>query len=249
MDRFERLAALRGDSVKGIAATAWATNFDDLDPLRLDPAIELRLLHNGAPIPADTDLVILPGSKATIADLTDLRAAGWDHDLHAHVRRGGHVLGLCGGYQMLGGTISDPAGIEGPAGTVEGLGLLAIDTVLTGAKQLRAVSGATLADGVAFTGYEMHVGKTAGADAGRPFVRFDDGRVDGATSHDGRVFGTYAHGFFADDRQRRAWVERLGGDADASTTSYDAIVESTLDALAAHLELHLDLSALLSLVR
>ena len=221
-------------------------NFDDLDPLRLDPALSLRLLHNGEPIPPDTDLVILPGSKATIADLADLRAAGWDHDLHAHVRRGGRVLGLCGGYQMLGRSIADPAGIEGPAGSAPGLGLLNVDTVLTGAKQLRAVTGETVADGVAFSGYEMHVGETSGPDAARPLVRFADGRVDGATSLDGRVSGAYAHGFFADDRQRRAWITRLGG-ANGPSTSYDATIEATLDALAEHLGRHLDMDALLAM--
>jgi adenosylcobyric acid synthase len=224
-------------------------NFDDLDPLRLDPAVDLLLLHNGEPIPPDTDLVILPGSKATIADLADLRAAGWDHDIHAHVRRGGQVLGLCGGYQMLGQTISDPQGIEGTATTVPGLGLLAVDTVLTGAKQLRAVTGQTIADHVPFTGYEMHVGETTGQSASRPLVRFADRRTDGGQSPDGKVAGTYAHGFFADDRQRRAWVSRLGGAAEASAASYEATVEATLDALAEHLAQHLDVEALLKMAK
>ncbi len=214
--------------------------------MRLDSSIDLRLLHNGEPLPVDTDLVILPGSKATIADLADLRAAGWDHDLYAHVRRGGHVLGLCGGYQMLGQTIADPQGIEGPAGTVPGLGLLAIDTVLTGAKNLRAVTGVTVADGVAFSGYEMHVGATTGPDTSRPLVCFADGRNDGAVSADGRVAGTYAHGFFADDRQRRTWIARLGGLAN-DASNYEATVDATLDALAEHLARHLDLEALVKI--
>ena len=219
------------------------SNFDDLDPLRLDPCAELRLLADGAPLPADTDLVILPGSKATIADLAALRAAGWDHDLHAHVRRGGRVLGLCGGYQMLGRTIADPEGIEGPSGAVPGIGLLDVETVLTGDKQLRAVAGQTIADGVGFAGYEMHIGKTAGPDAARPLVRFTDGRTDGASSPDGRICGTYAHGFFADDAQRAAW---LGGPS-GGAPGYEAQIETTLDALAAHLEAHVDIRALLAL--
>ena len=221
-------------------------NFDDLDPLRLDPAVDLRMLHNGEPIPADTGLIILPGSKATIADLMDLRANGWDHDIHAHVRRGGHVIGLCGGYQMLGRSIADPQGIEGPAVTVPGLGLLAVDTVLTGAKQLRAVTGQTIADNAPFEGYEMHVGETTGPGTALPTVRLADGRTDGASSPDGRVCGTYVHGFFASDRQRSAWVARLGG-VDAPHASYDATVESTLDALADHLSRHLDVDALLAM--
>ena len=223
-------------------------NFDDLDPLRLDPSVDLRLLQSGEPLPPDTDLVILPGSKATIADLAALRANGWDHDIHAHVRRGGRVLGLCGGYQMLGQTISDPGGIEGAAATVAGLGLLAVDTVLTGAKQLRAVMGVTVADQVPFTGYEMHVGQTSGVDRVRPLVRFADGRTDGAASLDGRVSGTYAHGFFAHDRQRQAWVNRLGGLL-SDSPGYEATIDATLDGLAKHLETHLDIAALLNLAR
>ena len=142
----------------------------------------------------------------------------------------------------------DPGGIEGAAGTVAGLGLLAVDTVLTGAKQLRAVTGVTAADQVPFTGYEMHVGQTSGADRVRPLVRFADGRTDGATSGNGRVAGTYAHGFFADDRQRQAWVTRLGGIL-SDNTGYEATVEATLDSLAKHLETHLDIAALLRLAR
>ena len=242
----------KGDGSKvriAVLALPRIANFDDLDPLRLDPAVELRLLRTGEPIPADSALVILPGSKATIADLADLRAKGWDHDIHAHVRRGGHVLGLCGGYQMLGQTIADPQGLEGPAAMVAGLGLLAVDTVLTGAKQLRSVTGTTLADGTPFSGYEMHVGVTTGPDTTRPVVRFVSGQTDGASTADRRISGTYAHGFFADDRQRRAWVARLGGDAAAPDAGYEATVEATLDALADHLGRHLDIDALLALAR
>ena len=223
------------------------SNFDDLDPLRLEPGVELILLRNGAPLPVDTDLVILPGSKATIADLAVLRAKGWDADIVAHARRGGRVLGLCGGYQMLGRSISDPDGIEGPPETVEGLGLIDIDTELAGDKSLVAVKGCTLADDVAVSGYEMHIGRTTGAGTQRPLVRLDDGRMDGAISVDGRIFGTYLHGFFAGDAQRRAWLSRLG--APASPLAYEELVEQTLDALAAHLEAHLDVEKLLSLAR
>ena len=224
-------------------------NFDDLDPFRLDPAVTLRLLHNGEAIPAATDLVILPGSKSTIADLAALRKAGWDHDLHAHVRRGGRVLGLCGGFQMLGKSIADPGGIEGPKGAVPGLSLLAIDTVLTGAKRLQSVRGETAADGVPFTGYEMHVGETTGADTARPLVRLADGRADGAVSADGCVCGSYVHGFFAGDRQRAAWIARLGSGAPGAGAPYEAVIEETLDAFAAHLASHLDVYALLALAR
>jgi adenosylcobyric acid synthase len=222
-------------------------NFDDLDPLRLEPGVELVLLRNGAPLPADTDLVILPGSKATIADLAALRAFGWDADIIAHHRRGGRVLGLCGGYQMLGHSVSDPDGIEGPPGSIEGLGLIAVTTELAGDKSLVAVKGRTVADDVAVAGYEMHIGRTIGEGTQRPLLRLDDGRLDGAISADGRAAGTYLHGFFSDDAQRAAWLARLG--APPSSLGYEALVEQTLDALAAHLETNLDVEKLLSLAR
>jgi len=222
-------------------------NFDDLDPLRLEPGVELILLRNGAPLPVDTDLVILPGSKATIADVAALRGFGWGADIVAHHRRGGRVLGLCGGYQMLGRSISDPDGIEGPPGSAEGLGLIEVTTELAGDKSLVAVKGRTIADDVAVDGYEMHIGRTIGAGTQRPLVLFDDGRLDGAVSADGLVSGTYLHGFFAGDAQRAAWLARLG--MPASSLAYEALVDETLDALAAHLEAHLDIEKLLSLAR
>jgi adenosylcobyric acid synthase len=220
-------------------------NFDDLDPLEAEPAVDLVRVRPGAAIPGDIDLVILPGSKATIADLAALRAAGFDIDIAAHVRRGGRVLGLCGGYQMLGRRIADPDGIEGPAGAVEALGLLDVATVLTGDKRLEPVHGE--AGGVPFCGYEMHMGVTTGADCARPFARLADGSPEGAGAADGRVSGTYVHGLFADDRQRSAWLTRLGGGP--SVVAHDALIESTLDRLAAHLTAHIDLDRLLRLSR
>jgi adenosylcobyric acid synthase len=222
-------------------------NFDDLDPLRLEPGVELVLLRHGAPLPVDADLVILPGSKATIADLAALRACGWDADIVAHSRRGGRVLGLCGGYQMLGRSIADPDGIEGPPGSADGLGLIEVTTELSGDKSLVAVKGRTIADDVAVAGYEMHIGRTTGAGTQRPLLRLDDGRMDGAVSADGRVAGSYLHGFFAGDAQRAAWLARLG--APPSSLAYEGLVEQTLDALAAHLAEHLDIDKLLSLAR
>jgi len=222
-------------------------NFDDLDPLRLEPGVELVLLRHGAPLPVDTDLVILPGSKATIADLLALRGFGWDADIIAHARRGGRVLGLCGGYQMLGSRIADPDGIEGPPGSAEGLGLLEVATELGGDKSLIAVRGRSVADDVAVSGYEMHIGRTLGAGTGRPLLRFDDGRPDGAVSADGSVAGCYLHGLFSADAQRAAWLARLG--APPSSLGYEVLVEQTLDALAKHLEAHIDVEKLLELAR
>jgi adenosylcobyric acid synthase len=220
-------------------------NFDDLDPLAAEPAVELVRVKPDAALPGDADLVILPGSKTTIADLRVFREAGFDIDIRAHLRRGGTVLGLCGGYQMLGRTIADPDGIEGPPGTVHGLGLLAVDTVLAGDKRLAPASGRT-ADGTPFKGYEMHMGATEGPDRARPFARLG-GVPEGATSADGRVIGTYIHGLFADDVQRSAWLARLG--AGPAAIGYDGLIESTLDRLAAHIASHVDVDRLLSLSR
>jgi len=222
------------------------SNFDDLDPLDAEPAVDLVRVKPGVALPGDADLIILPGAKATIADLTTLRAAGFDIDISAHARRGGFVLGLCGGYQMLGRTVADPDGIEGPPGKVAGLGLLDVDTVLSADKSLKPVRGTTT-DGAEFAGYEMHIGVTDGPDRARPFARLADGGLDGATSHNGRIAGTYIHGLFADDRQRAAWLERLS--AGPSAIAYDDLIERTLDALAAHLAAHLDLETLLTLAR
>lgn len=222
-------------------------NFDDLDPLRAEPGCAVVLVRPGQPIPGDAALVLLPGSKTTIDDLDALRAEGWDIDIRAHLRRGGRVLGLCGGYQMLGRTLSDPHGIEGAPRTVPGLGLLDVETVMTPEKRLEAVTGTSLADGLPFTGYEMHIGATSGPDAARPLLRLADGRLDGAVSADGLVCGTYLHGLFADDRQRAAWLARLG--AEAGGHAYEAGVEAALDALAQHLEAHVDLGRLLALAR
>jgi adenosylcobyric acid synthase len=221
-------------------------NFDDLDPLEAEPAVELIRLRPGTALPGDIDLVILPGSKATIADLAALRAGGFDVDIAAHRHRGGLVLGLCGGYQMLGRTVADPQGIEGPAGSVAGLGLLDVETVLSDHKRLEPIRGTTTGD-VSFCGYEMHMGVTTGADCARPFARLEHGAPEGAISPDGRVFGTYIHALFADDGQRAAWLSRLS--AGPAAVCYDDLIEQTLDRLAAHLGAHLDLDRLLSLAR
>jgi adenosylcobyric acid synthase len=221
-------------------------NFDDLDPLDAEPTVEIVRVRPGQALPGDADLVILPGSKATIADLAALRAAGFDIDIAAHLRRGFMVLGLCGGYQTLGRKVHDPDGIEGPRGTAAGLGLLDVETTLSGEKRLEPVAGAT-SDGAPFTGYEMHMGVTEGADCARPFARLADGSAEGAVSADGRVMGTYIHGLFANDSQRSAWLKRFapGGAAIA----YDTLIEETLDKLAAHLATHIDVDRLLTLSR
>ena len=243
------LDAARNDKQAGVTIAvpmlSRIANFDDFDPLRLEPNVRLIMVRPGEPLPL-ADLVILPGTKATIPDLAFFRAQGWDIDLFAHVRRGGRVLGICGGYQMLGRLLADPEGVEGPAGEVQGLGLIDVETMLAGEKTLRSATGICLANGAPFSGYEMHIGRTQGPDCARPLLRFADGREDGAISCDGRVMGAYEHALFADDSQRAAWLATL---AAASDLSYEATVERTLDDLAAHLARHIDLDALLALAR
>jgi adenosylcobyric acid synthase len=231
-----------GGKLIAVPITPRIANFDDLDPLRQEPDVEVVLVEKGEPIPAEAALVLLPGSKTTIDDLAYLREAGWDIDIQAHVRRCGRVLGLCGGYQMLGREIHDPHGIEGPPRSVEGLGLLDVTTVLTDEKCLDAVTGASLPDRVPLAGYEMHVGETRGPALARPFARLADGREDGAVSADGRVVGTYLHGLFGHDAQRRRWLDLIG--AEASDLDYERTIEDVLDGLAEHLEQHVDIDAL-----
>ncbi|WP_349361347.1 cobyric acid synthase [Stappia sp.] len=249
------LASGTGDGPVRIAVPVISriANFDDLDPLRMEPGVSLTLVSPGDALPGDADLVLLPGSKSTVGDLAFFRAQGWDIDLAAHVRRGGRVLGICGGYQMLGRTISDPQGIEGPAGTVEGLGLLDVETVLTPDKRLVEVTGRHVASGAPLAGYEIHIGRTGGADTHRPFARIssgdegthDDGtHDDGAVAANGRIAGTYLHGVFTDDRFRAAFLDGLGAPA---SLAYAQEIDATLDALAAHLEGCLDIEALFSI--
>ena len=223
------------------------SNFDDFDPLKAEPGVRLVFVRRGETIPVEAQLVIIPGSKASIADLAALRAQGWHIDLAAHVRRGGRVLGVCGGYQMLGQRIEDPEGIEGEERACEGLGLLDVATVMSPAKTLAQVSGRCLIEGAPFTGYEMHLGVTTGPDALRPLLEMADGRRDGAMAANQRVRGVYVHGLFNDDRQRAAWLRWIG--AEASDLAYEQGVEDTLDALAAHLERHIDCDRILSLAR
>ncbi|WP_075221660.1 cobyric acid synthase [Acuticoccus yangtzensis] len=228
-------------------ATPHISNFDDCDPLRLEPGVAFRMAQLSAPMP-DADLVLLPGSKSTIADAKALRAAGWHIDLAAHVRRGGRIVGLCGGYQLLGRVIRDPEGHEGPPGETEGLGLLDVETVIAAPKvtrQSRGVCRLPGLEGVPVEGYRIHMGRTSGPDCARRVVALEEGE-DGAMSPDGRVMGAYLHGLFGSDAFR-AGV--LGGLGTASGLAYEAAVDATLDALADHVAAALDVDALLALAR
>lgn len=243
----DNVAAGEGGIVIAVPRLAHIANFDDFDPLRQQPGVTLFFVPAGQPLPADAALVILPGSKATIADLKFLREQGWDVDMAGHLRRGGRVLGICGGYQMLGRSISDPQGIEGAPEAIAGLGLLDVETVLTGDKALHEAQGFERFTGEVVRGYEMHVGRTTGPDAERPLLRLGD-RHDGAVSADGRIAGCYLHGLFASDAFRAAWLTLLGGH-DVAPGNYEAGVESALDALAAAIERNLDVDALISAAR
>ncbi|WP_221794023.1 cobyric acid synthase [Aquisediminimonas sediminicola] len=221
-------------------------NFDDLDPLGQEPNVSLTMIAAGQAIPGDADLVILPGTKSTRGDLGYLRAQGWDIDILAHVRRGGHVLGICGGYQMLGHVVRDPQGIEGPAGDTPGLGLLDIATEMQPDKHLRQVEAIHASSGALMQGYEIHLGETTGPACARPFAMVD-GVTEGAMSTNGRVMGSYLHGMFAGDSFRHAFLRQLG--AAPSGLNYADGIESVLDALADHLEAHCDVDGLLALAR
>ncbi len=217
-------------------------NFDDLDPLRLEPGVSVQFIQAGEALPGDCALLIIPGSKSTIADLAALRSNGWDIDIAAHVRRGGKVLGICGGYQMLGHIIHDPDGLEGPAASVKGLGLLDVETTLTSDKTVTPTRAVHTALDEAISAYEIHLGKTTGPGCNAPFAQTAKG-PEGAVS--GNISGTYLHGCFTADGFRQAFLKSLGHPA--SDLAYDQLVETTLDNLAAHLARHIDIDMLLKI--
>ncbi|MEL7228778.1 MAG: cobyric acid synthase [Pseudomonadota bacterium] len=208
-------------------------NFDDLDPLKMEPGLRVRFLRPGDEWPEGAKLVVLPGSKSTIADLEQLRALGWDEHLKAHVADGGHVMGICGGYQMLGQAVRDPDGIEGHQREARGLGLLDVETVLVPQKTVMNRQATDARHGEALDGYEIHMGRTTGQDTARPVV-YLDGVPDGAMDASGRVQGCYLHGLFATDHWRRRYLESLG--IASQVRDYRAGVDDALEALADHLE-------------
>jgi len=243
----ERLASGERRALKvAVPMLSRIANFDDLDPLKAEPQVEVVFVAPGRPLPEDAGLVVIPGSKATIADLIDFRRNGWDRDLAAHRRRGGHVVGICGGYQMLGRVVRDPLGIEGGVAETEGLGLLDVETVMEPEKTVRNVVARSVAYDEPLSGYEIHLGRTTGPDCLRPSAVID-GVEDGATSADGKVFGTYMHGIFGADAFRQKFLKSLG--VKGGSIDYRAEVERALDELAAHLEKHLDCDAIFAAAR
>ncbi len=234
-----------GDELRVVAPMlSRLANFDDADPLRLEPGVDFRWIPPGRPLPRDADVVILFGTKSTLGDLEFLRAQGWDHDILAHARAGGRVLGLCGGFQMLGAGIEDAEGVDGRAGQAPGLGLLDVHTAMTGSKAVRPVEGRCVSTGLPVSGYEIHVGRTTGGDCARPM--FDLGGLpDGARSADGLIEGSYVHGVFTEDEFRREWLRRAGAEG-RSSLDYGAAVEAALDAWADGVERAVDVDALLA---
>ncbi|MBT1156008.1 cobyric acid synthase [Aminobacter anthyllidis] len=243
----ERLAGGEKRALKvAVPMLGRIANFDDLDPLRAEPQVEVVFVPPGQRLPEDAGLVVIPGSKSTIGDLMLFRENGWHRDLEAHRRRGGHVVGICGGYQMLGRVVHDPHGIEGSIMEAEGLGLLDVETVMEPEKTVRNVEARSVRYGEALSGYEIHLGKTTGADCTRPTAVIN-GVDDGATSADGKVFGTYLHGLFGADGFRGRFLESLG--IRGGGIDYRAEVERALDEIADHLERHLDCDAIFAAAR
>ena len=220
-------------------------NFDDADPLRFEDGIDFQWIAPGSSLPRDADAVILFGTKSTIGDLAFLRDQGWDHDIIAHARAGGRVIGICGGYQMLGKRIIDKEGVDGSAGEVDGLGLLEVETVMTGEKQVTPVTGACAISGITISGYEIHIGKTTGPDTQRPFALLSDNQ-DGARSADGLIEGAYIHGAFASDEFRKSWLRRIGASPNEEL-KYEAAVDAALDQLADDVEKSLDVDSIFEL--
>jgi adenosylcobyric acid synthase len=233
-----------GDFIIAVPRLSRIANFDELAPLKREPGVTVVMVQPGERMPADAGLILIPGSKSTIGDLAYLREQGWDADILSHVERGKPVLGICGGYQMLGAVIKDPDGIEGPAGQVQGLGLLEVETTMTPEKTLTEVTGRDLVSGAVMDGYEIHIGHTQGPDCLRPWLDIQ-GSEEGASSRDGLVRGCYVHGIFGSDAFRKSYLASIG--AETSDLVFEDVVDETLNALADHIEEHLDVEMIWAL--
>lgn len=218
------------------------SNFDDLDPLLAEDGVDLVFVRAGQAMPGDADLIILPGSKSTIADMAELRANGWADAMLRHAARGGEIIGICGGYQMLGREILDSGGVEGNVRAIDGLGLIDIETVMEGEKIVRNSSAVLAEGGAVLSGYEIHMGRSFGPDCSRPMVLID-GRPDGAVSANGKVRGCYLHGLFETAASRNALFAGFG--KQGSLSDHRTSVEAALDELAGRMEKCLDIDGLL----
>ncbi|MEX0343997.1 MAG: cobyric acid synthase [Rhizobiaceae bacterium] len=238
----EELSGRGGGDIKvAVPVLSRIANFDDLDPLRAEPSVNLLFIRPGERVPSDATLVVIPGSKSTIADIKAFRENGWDDDLRRVRQAGGYIAGLCGGYQMLGNMVRDPDCIEGEDREIAGLGLLDIETVMEPEKTVRNTSARSIRFDAAVEGYEIHLGLTTGPDCSRPVLRMGD-RVDGAVSEDSKVWGTYLHGIFGADDFRHQLLESLG--ASGPMVRYRQSVETALDRIADTLERTVDCQAI-----
>ncbi|MDR1159474.1 MAG: cobyric acid synthase [Syntrophomonadaceae bacterium] len=215
------------------------SNHDDFDALEAETSVRIIRVPPGQVLPGNAKLIILPGSKSTISDLAFFRSQGWDLDLASHIRRGGYVLGLCGGYQMLGKTIADSLGVEGEPGVFAGLGLLPVNTVLDTAKRVTEVNGISLPDRTPFRGYEIHCGRTEPDFGAIPLLQLSNGDLEGTVSQNGRVAGCYIHRLFDDPKQRARWLALLGAASDGidQTAKIDEALDAVADVLAACLDI------------
>ena len=221
------------------------SNHTDFDPLRLHPEVDICFVGKDQPIPA-CDLIIIPGSKNTRIDMEYLRSNNWDQDILKHLRYGGKLMGICGGYQMLGTMINDPEGIEGKRGSTPGLGLLDLTTTMVRQKHLKQVSGTLMLPNqgtVTVTGYEIHAGITTGSALASPLIKLKHYN-DGAISNDGQVFGSYLHGIFETPEACQA-ILKWGGLKTAAVTNYQALREEGINRMADTVENHLDIDQLL----
>jgi adenosylcobyric acid synthase len=228
-----------------VLALSRISNFDDFDPLSAETDVDLAYVRPGEAVPGDGDLVIIPGTKSTLGDMEFVRSQGWDVDIAAHIRRGGRVLGICGGYQMLGKTISDPHAAENPEPrTIRGLGLIDVSTVMKPLKTLRHFEART-EKGDTVAGYEIHIGSTTGPGTATPMF-YLDGAAEGAFSEDGRAFGCYVHGLFTSDSYRARFLSawRGGEGIGGERSSYGRQIDETLDELADDMERQLDINAI-----
>ena len=221
-------------------------NFDDLDPLRSELDVNVEVIDSTKTLPVDADIILIPGTKSTLSDLKYIRDCGWDIDILSHHRRGGLIVGICGGFQILGAHINDPEGIEGIPGEAKGLGLLDISTVIEGEKALKEVNGKDIYTKESFVGYEMHIGKTFGDDLNKPWLQLSDGRLEGATSSDGSVLGSYIHGLFVSDQFRASFLNRVRSGRH-SQSAYEIKIEEVLDQIGVNLEENIDIDSLISL--
>lgn len=218
------------------------SNHTDFDALRLQPGVNIQFLRHSDDL-QKADLIILPGSKSVRDDLKWLKEQGWEEVIQQHLRYGGKVMGICGGYQMLGDMVHDPLGVEGKAGSSDGLGLLAMQTRLTADKQLKRVEGCFYSDDIAFAGYEIHAGISEGEALLKPFLKMSSGESEGAVSSDNKVIGTYVHGIF-DITQACEALLKWAGVGEISMVDFSELSEQGIDLMADTVEAYLDHSKL-----